>query len=264
MAATAGAVVALVGCGGSAEDAVEETATKLGELRSGDLHLTVLASPRGVPLTRGTGFVLDGPFALGRPGRLPALDVRYTKIAGPRRGSVRLVSTGRRAFLEQPEGAYALGPAEQRRLRAAAGPPGGATGLERLHVEDWVVDPELSSGANLGGAETDRVTSAIDVVAAANALVAATGGPAEAIRGVDAERLRRAVRSSRLVLVTGSDDRLLRRLTVDLDLAADLPPVMRTQLGELGGARFRMDLSIDEPNRPVRVRAPEGARPPAL
>lgn len=260
LVAAAGVVAALVGCGGAAEDAVSETAGKLGEVRSGDLHLTVLASPRGEPLARGVGFILDGPFALGRPGQLPVADVRYTKIAGPQRGSLTLISTGRDAFLELPDGTYELGASEERKLRAAAGEPGGATGLERLHVEDWVVSPELSSGATLGGAETDKVTSAIDVVAAANDLLAATGGPSQAIKGPDAERLGRAVRSSRLVLVTGSEDRLLRRLIVDLDLAADLPPAVRRALGALGGARFRMDLSIDDPNRPVRVRAPKGAR----
>ena len=67
-ALAAGALLA--GCGGGADGAIEETADKLGELRSGQLSVKLLVSPsvEGADL----GFELKGPFELSRrDGELP-------------------------------------------------------------------------------------------------------------------------------------------------------------------------------------------------
>lgn len=250
--------LAVGGCGGgAAEDAVGETAARLGELRSGELDLSVRASPLGKPLERGAGFSVRGPFSLGGGGRLPVADVKYTRVSGSERGSATLISTGREAFVRSEAGTYELGAAAERELSRAAGRPGGSSGLERLGIDRWVVEPEIADAG--GGVE--RVTAGLDVVRAANAMLDATGRGAR-IQGVEARRLERAVRSSRLVLETGAEDRLLRRLTVEVELGADVPPAIRSGLGPLGGARFALDLEVTDPNQAVRVSAPKDAQPP--
>lgn len=242
-----------------------ETASRLGEIRSGELSVRVLASPSGEPLERGAGFLVDGPFALPeRAGQLPSADVDYTRVAGPKRATVGVVSTPRAAFVRVDGQAYELPPERERELRSAAGSPEGSSGLERLRVDSWIKDPDLSSGPPVDGAETDRVTSSVDVVRAANALLAAgseTRSEGPAIAGQDARRLEAAVRSARLELLTGTEDRLLRRMVLDLDLEADTPAALRERLGALGGARFRLELEVGAPNRPVRVEPPRDAQP---
>jgi hypothetical protein len=183
--------------------------------------MRVLVSPSGEPLDRGAGFLLDGPFALPeRGGRLPSADVDYTRVAGRKRATVGIVSTPRAAFVRVDGQAYELPPERERELRSAAGSPEGSSGLERLRIDTWIRDPDLSPGPPVDGADTDRVTSSVDVVRAANALLAAAGetGPEDspAIAGQDARRLEGAVRSAKLELLTGAEDRLLRRMVLDL------------------------------------------------
>lgn len=241
---------------------VSETAEKLAEVRSGKLSMQVLATPRGERLERGAGFILEGPFALAAPGQLPVANVGYTQIAGPNRASVRFLSTGREGFLRVAGDAYELSAAQERELRGAPVASGeGGGGLEKLEIERWVRDPRLAPGERVDGVETDRVTSGLDVVAAANGILAVARPGSPPIEGDDARQLERAARSARLELITGREDRLLRALSIELDLAADVPAALRTGLGPLGGARFSLELEVAEPNRPVSVAAPRGARP---
>ncbi|MFL5980545.1 MAG: hypothetical protein ACJ74R_02405, partial [Gaiellaceae bacterium] len=64
------ASLAFAGCGGGhAHDVMSETAGNLGKIRSGDLTLRLVVSPREGTKGR-IGFELHGPFALRR-GSLP-------------------------------------------------------------------------------------------------------------------------------------------------------------------------------------------------
>lgn len=87
----------------------------------------------------------------------------------------------------------------------------------------------------------------------------AVGGGA--LRGASEERLDRAVESSSVELLTGREDRLLRRLR----LGVELDPKAATQdgvaLGDAEAVRIDAEVAIDRPNRPVDVEAPRDARP---
>ena len=242
-------------------EAVAETARKLPEVRSGDLSMRVRAAPRGTELERGVGFSLKGPFALAAPNRLPTADVTFTRVAGGNRARVSFVSTGREAFVTTAGQTYELDAARERGLRGAAPASGTSGGLGELDIEDWVLDPKLEEGPELGGAPTDRITSRLRVVEAANGLLELSGRGSQRLVGAEATRLAGAARSARLELLTGANDRLLRGLSIDLELSADVPAAVRDALGPLGGARFRLDLEVRDPNRAVRVAAPRDARP---
>ena len=89
-------------------------------------------------------------------------------------------------------------------------------GLEELRVERWLVEPELADGPD----ETDRIEGELDVVEVANGLIELTGSFANADRLDEeaARQLREAVESSSFELLTGEDDRLLRRLALDVGI----------------------------------------------
>lgn len=113
---------ALSGCGGGADGAIEETADKLGELRSGQLSVKLLVSPsvEGADI----GFELEGPFELSRrDGELPLTKLRYTQIAGEQKGDVEFVSTADGAWVDVEGQAYELPPDRVQGLRGAG--PGG-------------------------------------------------------------------------------------------------------------------------------------------
>ncbi len=117
----------------------------------------------------------------------------------------------------------------------------------------------------MDGVETETITGRLDVVAAANDLFNLArdfaGTTVPAIEGEEAERLRGAVESASLELIVGRDDELLRRLRIDVDLAATAPDRLEPALSELLGVRFQLLLAIEDPNEPVRVDPPQESLP---
>ena len=270
MAAALAAGLALAGCGGGADDAIEETASKLGEIRSGKLSVKVLVSP--TTEDSDIGFELEGPFALSEgPDKLPQAQLRYTQIAGAERGGVEFISTAKGAWVEVDGQAYELPPDRVKGLRggASAGGGEGEGPFGELDVASWTTDEEVSDGEPAAGQATERVRAEVDVAKALNDAIDALGelgggdavGALRPIEGEEAEQLEKAVKSAPLELVTGKDDRLLRRLKLDLDIGLDAPRELAGGLGELRGAKVTFDMRIEEPNGPVTVREPKEALP---
>lgn len=268
LALLASILVATAGCGGGASgdsnEILSETASNLGEIRSGELTLAVTAkAERGETL----GFELTGAFALAEPGKLPLAEMEYTQIAGAERGSVTFISTGEKAYVETEDGVFELPDDQIADLRASDTEAGGA-GLEELRIDDWMVDPEASEGDEVGGDETDKVRAKLDVVAAINDLIAAarelgagSAGGLDALEGANADQVERAVETATIEILSGKDDRLLRRLLIDAEFGVDVPDDVRAALGSFAGAHVTFDLMIVNPNEPVEVEAPPDAQP---
>ena len=267
VAALALAAVSLAACGGSggdAEDVLAETADNLEEIESGTLAMRLVVTPKGEDAET-VGFELRGPFSLEGPGEFPVARIEYTQIRGSERGTVTVVSTGRKAFVEVDGQAYELPPEQATQLRQAGRELEQGEGLGELGVDDWIVDPELSDGGEVGGTETDRISAELDVSAAALDLVELGRGLAQGsldgLSEADRRTIERATRSAKLELFTGKDDRLLRRLDLDVDLGFDVPGDLRAALGRLVGARIDFELTVDDPNEPVEVAEPEDVLP---
>lgn len=252
----------LAGCGGGsggAAGALEETESKLNEIRSGSLSLLLLASSTTAGEGEGAGFQVEGPFAVGeRKGSLPVADLRHTRITGEQRRVTRFVSTGTRAFVEVDGRMTELDEAQLADLRVKEEGPAG--GLEGLAPTGWIDEPELEPGPEVDGAPTDQITGNADVVAILNDVIGltkqfGTGDGVKKLEGDAAERVRRAVSAAGAEVVTGRDDRLLRRADVTVDLAVADPRV-REALGDLAGARLTMALEVTDLNRPVDVAVP--------
>lgn len=241
--------------GADGRAAVTETAGRLPEIRSGDLELGVIAVfANGAD----AGGELRGPFSLEEGQTLPRFRLELT---GPSlSGAITLVSDGEEAWAEAFGSRVPLNEDQQTQVRRAVEALTADGGFRRLALEEWVVEPRLTDGDVIGGAETDRVTGGLDVVAALNDLLgvfAVFGRELEPLEGERAEQLRLAVRSSSFELHTGKEDRLLRRLAVEAELADDLPG----ELGnEFGGATVTFRLGVARPNEPVEI---ETGEPPS-
>jgi hypothetical protein len=255
--ATAACLIALAGCSTSPADVVGETADKLGEIRSGDMALEVLAGTA----TGGarTGFRVEGPFSLPEEeGELPVLDLEYTQIGGEQEVTSRFISDGSAMFIETEEGTFEL-PEEQTESFRTAGSSENGSILSALDLESWMVDPQMEEAG-----DTQTVTAELDAVAAINDLFGlardlGTGAP-EPLEGDSAEQVENAVDSASFEMVTGTEDRLLRRLAITIELAADQQEQLES-IADLLGVNFEMELTIERPNEPVSVQAPSGAEP---
>jgi hypothetical protein len=258
-------LVVLAGCGGGgghANDVLSQTANNLGKIRSGDLTLRLVVSPRQGTKGR-IGFELRGPFAL-RPGALPVAKIAYTQIAGAREATATFISTGTKAYAEVNGKAYELPPESTDVVRQAAAGISGSSGLGSFEIGRWFDDPQISEGENLGDASTDHVVADLDVVAAANGLLGLVrdlGRDAPTIEGEAADQLENAVESSSIEVWSGKDDHLLRRLLLEADLGLDVPDSLRRALGDVVGAKVEFELAIADPNEPVSVPPPTNPLP---
>ena len=240
--ALATALLALAGCGGDdPAEVASETARNLPDLHSGVMRVDLAATGRGGGANAKLGFKLDGPFALARKGGLPVAKLRYTQVSGARSASATFTSTGREAFVEAGGKVRRLPDAQAKRLSAAAG------GVRKFEVDRWLREPKLDDGPAVGGDDTDRIRADVDVPAVAKDLSGRLG---------DTQELEKAIKHAKVELLTGAKDRLLRRLTLDVDLALDVPAGLRRQLGSLVGGDVRFVFEVADPNRKISVQAP--------
>ena len=267
MKRAAAALVAILavaaGCGGSpANDALSQTADNLGKIRSGDLTLRLVVSPRQGTKGR-IGFELRGPFAL-RAGALPVAKIAYTQIAGAREATATFISTGGKAYAEVNGKAYELPREATQVIRQASSGTGGSNGLGQFEIGSWFDNPKMKSGDDIGGTATDHVVADLDVVAAANGLlgfVRQLGRDAPQIQGDAADQLKQAVESSSIEVWSGKEDHLLRRLLLNANLGLDVPESLRRALGEVVGAKVDFELAVANPNQPVTVAPPTNPLP---
>lgn len=259
----AGLCLALTGCATEPSDVVSETTSKLDELRSGHVDLSVTAStPDAGGEQAEAGFELTGSFQLPEEGALPVAEIEYTDLSSEDPVTQGFVSTGEAAFILVDGTAYEIPPDQADILR------GGSEGeglFEQLQVAEWIREPVLSEDEEHSGEKVDRVTGELDVAQVMSDLVltAQRFGRSDLspIDEAEAERLDNAVRSSRIELLTGAEDRLLRSLSISIEFALDESLDLDEVLGPLAGAVFELDLTITDPNEPVEVEAPSDPLP---
>jgi hypothetical protein len=246
-----GAALVLAGCagGGPAGPALQETAANLDKIESGVLSVSVRMEPKD---GEEFGYDIHGPIRLAKDGELPVADVEYTQVANGRDDTVRLVLTEDGGGWVERDGSRIDLAEEQLAELRESGSLLGQDGLETLNFEQWIVDPELSSGPD----GTDKVTADLDVAAAMAGLAALSGVLERDIRLTAAQReqVAEAVEESSFELLTGEDDRLLRKLALAFRLDADVPEGLRDAIGDDAvGASFSFDLALNEVNEPVQI-----------
>ncbi|HUQ21845.1 MAG TPA: hypothetical protein VM049_02425 [Gaiellaceae bacterium] len=249
---TLGAVLVLAGCAGEAGPAgpaLQGTAANLDEIESGVLSVSVRMAPKD---GEEFGYDIRGPVELAGDGKFPLADVKYTQIAGGRDDTVRLVlEEDGSGWIERAGKRTDLTESQLSELRSS-GSLLGAGGLRTLGFEKWIVDPKLSDGPN----DTDKVTADLDVAAAMAGLSALSGALKQdvVLTAKQRKEVADAVDDSSFELLTGKEDRLLRKLALDFSLGADVPADLRDAIGDdVVGARFSFDLGLDKVNEPVRI-----------
>jgi hypothetical protein len=263
-AVLAGACLA-AGCGGGGGDpgpVLADTAAKLRTIRSGELSLSLHVDPQGDGSE--FGFEVSGPFSLAKKGSLPVADLEYTQIANGQQGTARLISTGSKAYVKVGDTVYELPAAQTSDLRNATGDLRSGGGLAQLDISDWIKDPELSDGGEVGGADTDHVEAGLDTAAAVDDLLRLGRGFGSSIPALDAKsrkRLVAATKSANFDLYSGKNDHLLRKLEIDADFGLSVPDALASALGTTVGAKVDFELGISHPNSAIHVATPAHALP---
>jgi hypothetical protein len=259
-------IVALLlsACGGpNAQGVLSETAANLRDIRSGVISLSLVAESTG-DLAGTVGYELSGPFSLAEDGGLPVADLEYTQFAGAEQETVRFISTGEAAFIEVGGQSY-VAPTEEGAPDDGAPQPGPPP-LEELRIDRWISNPSIEDGGQVGGADTYRITADLDAVTALGDILSLSGslgstGVLAVFQGVGREHLERTVRSSRIDVFTGKDDRLLRRLVMDIRLGLSGIEGLEEAVEGLTGLQVVFELELSDIGREVSVTAPADALP---
>jgi hypothetical protein len=234
---------------GPAGPALQGTATNLNRIESGILSVSVRIEPKDGDEF---GYDIRGPIQLAGEGKFPLADVEYTQIANGQDDTVRLVlEQDGIGWVERNGQRKELTDKQLHELRSS-GSLLGQDGLKTLGFERWIVDPRLSDGPD----GTDKVTADLDVAAAMAGLSALSGVlPRNVVLNAkQRKQVADAVDDSSFELLTGKDDRLLRKLALAFSLSAEVPDDLRDAIGgDAVGARFSFDLGLDKVNEPVRI-----------
>jgi hypothetical protein len=261
------AAVALSACGsnGGEDTAQASVQSGLAKIKRGTLSLKFTGGAGETDNGHDVGFALDGPFDLsGKRGTLPIARLRFRQLRGANEMATTFVSTGERAFVLAGGTTVELGDDQLQSLRLTKPKDNDVAGL---HLDEWATGPaQAQAGQMEGGIAVERTDSDVDPVRALNdifGLARQFGRGVKAIEGQAADDLRKAVRSARMTLLVGAQDRLVRKLALDISFGTDGPTdpavgqALGQALGDLSAARLHLDLSIDRPNQPIeRIEAP--------
>ena len=228
----------LVACGGSSDDPnklLKETFSGDHKVTSGKLNLAVDVSAQGVQnLSQPVKIALTGPFQSQGKNQLPNFDLNLTFSGGGQSFSAGAVSTGGKGYLKFQGQAYevpatVLNQFKQGFAQAQQRNQGKNTNaLKQLGLNplDWLKDPKVEGDEDVGGTSTKHISANIDVgkfVADLSTLLknaqslggAQTGQLPSNLTAQQQQQIQQAVKSAKVQVWTGADDKTLRKLQVE-------------------------------------------------
>ena len=265
----------LVACGGGSSDdpnkLLKETFSGNHKVTSGKLNLSVDVSAQGVQnLSQPVKIALTGPFQSQGKNQLPNFDLNLTFSGGGQSFSAGAVSTGGKGYLKFQGQAYevpanVLNQFKQGFAQAQQRNQGKNTNaLKQLGLNplDWLTDPKVEGDEDVGGTSTKHISANIDVgkfVADLSTLLknaqslggAQTGRLPSNLTAQQQQQIQQAVKSAKVQVWTGADDKTLRKLQVDLNIAGTG--------GRSGTLTFTLE--IDDLNQNQTINPPANAKP---
>jgi hypothetical protein len=274
----------LAACGGGDDDSSQSPQQLLQDtfgankpVKSGNLGLNLDVVANGLQGVKGpVSIKLNGPFESQGKGKLPEFDLTLTLQTGATNFTAGAVSTGEKGFLKVQGKTYEVGDqlfnqfkqgyekaASQSQTRS------GGLSLKSLGVDPlaWLTDPKNAGTEDVGGTETYHITAGVNIsrfLEDVNSLLgkASSLGQGNLPSGLTAQQrtaIERSVKSAKLDVWTGKDDKTLRRVRIELGIS--VPADLRKQANGLKNGVLVFDLKIEDLNESQDIKEPEGARP---
>lgn len=117
----------------------------------------------------------------------------------------------------------------------------------------WVTNVKADGTSDIGGATTDHVTGEADIPKIVSDLKKITGAvPGASVNSSGLDQLQQQLKSATIDLYSGSDDHLLRKLAVSLDIAGS---------GGSSGGSVDFAITLNDVNKPQTISAPSNPQP---
>jgi len=262
----------LAGCGdaddasgtAAAQATLQQTVDATSELQSARVRAGFSLAPDGMLALGGPIAVrVAGPFASGDEGELPRFAFALAGTLARRDLRARAISTGERIFLRIDGKDYAIGKGLRAKSHRGAKARHGGLASLGLDPAGWVADPQEQGTEVIDGVETIHIVGKLDVKAVLDDVAKLLGGGSKGFDGLLTPELRKqiesAVKSSKVEVWTGAQDKILRRLTAAIDFAFEDG---KSPLPGLDGGKIALRLQLDDVNATtVAPTAPKNARP---
>ncbi len=237
---------------------------------NGRLNLAFQLDPKGLLALGGPiKLSLNGPFAAPSGGQLPHFDVDFAATLGGQVFDGTVLSTGRAAFVRLDGTDYKIDREFVTALREGLADAADSKqpGLKALGIDPlrWVSGAQERGQERIAGVDTTRVAGNVAVdklLEDIDRLLTKAGGSSGA-DGLLSPKLRQqiddAVKTAKVDIWTGTDDKILRQLAVRIDFAFKdgESPISGLEAGKIN---LRLRLS-DVNKTKVSVPAPADARP---
>jgi hypothetical protein len=267
----------LAACGSSdttsdaaAERTLEQTfGSSSTSIERGRVAATLRLEPEGLLKLGGPISVrLTGPFAAPSRRDLPRFDLAFLATLAGQRFSGSAISTGTKGFLKLDDRTYAVDDAFVAKLRKGLGTAAAEpqAGLKSLGIDPlrWITGPERKGEERVAGVDTLRIGGDVNVsrlLADLGTLLDKAGGAGASLLTPELRKqIADAVKSAKVDVWTGAEDKLLRQLAVVVTFAFE--DGSQSPIPGLDGGRITLRARLDDVNgAPVRVSAPKSARP---
>jgi hypothetical protein len=274
-------VLAVAACGGSddaatastdVDELLTQTFTGSKEVKSGNLDLSLKLEAQGgeAELEGPVSLRLRGPFQAQDGGKLPKFRLEASFEGAGQSIKAGATSTAEKGFLSFQGTDYAVTPQvfqqfkagfEQAQKEATEGEEDQSFASLGMDPRKWLTDPRNEGEAKVGDADTIKITGGVDMARLLDDVNAALGKAAslglggagevpERLTEAQRRQVIEAVKDPRVEIYTGAEDKILRRMVVNLGVQDS---------GTSGTVAF--DVAITDLNEDQDIAEPADARP---
>ena len=273
--------IALGGCGSSSPDVnglLNDAFHPTAKVSSGRVQFAFGLAGRGLAsLSQPESLSLAGPFQSTGAGRLPEFELSLRQVTNGRTATVGVVSAGGRFFVVIEGSPFVASASDYAALQrgyarsaARATNNGSPVTFASLGIDPsgWLSDPHVAGHAQLDGVDTVHITSGLVVsrfLADLNRISGAGGefglssAGGSGLSAAQIQALGRSIGSARVDVFVGSDDHILRRLSLLAHLS--VPPAQRRALNGLRSGTLSFLLGFSAINEPQTIATPAHAEP---
>jgi hypothetical protein len=281
------AALVFAGCGGgdsgasadedaSVDELLDKTFSGDKKVDSGKLDLSLELDVQGSSsqVQGPISLRLSGPFQTQGKGKLPMFDVDAAFEGAGQNLQAGLTSTGEKAFVSFQGTDYEVSGQVFQQLKAGyeqaqkqSADKGNQQSLATLGIDPrrWLTDAKNAGEATVGDTETIKITGGVDIekllddvntaLDKARSLgVEGSDSLPEKLTDKQKQEAADAIKDLSVEIFTGKEDTTLRRMVVDMDVAAD-------ENGEQTSGTLGLDFQLLDLNEDQSIEAPSGAKP---
>jgi len=259
---------------------LKETFTGNKKVDSGRLNLTVAVDAPGAQGAQAgpINVKLAGPFQSRGAGKLPSLKMDLAFTGSGQNIKAGVTSTGDKGFVNFNNQDYAVSDQvfrqfqagyEQAQKQAQQQNRQQQQSLTTLGIDPrkWLTNAKNAGEAKVGDADAIRITGGVDVPKLLDDVNVAldkasqlglqdAGQVPEKLTDEQRRQITEAVKGLKVELFTGKEDKVLRRMLVDLDLQSAAGEANPAQ-----SAKVKLDFSLTELNQDQEIAAPARTKP---